>query len=109
MGTRRTWHEGNHGPADSPAHGVRHATAAEKDKAMKPKVYLHVRQGGQWQQSAREFLRLPTVGEFLTTDATEPWYRVTLVVHCPFDADYAAEVFAVPADQIEATKAAERG
>ena len=38
---------------------------------------------------------MPTVGEYVTTRVDSPLHRVVLVIHCPFAADYAAEVFAV--------------
>jgi hypothetical protein len=68
-----------------------------------PKVFLHIRaaKDAQWVNSSREFLRLPVVGEHLATETDSPWYRVDLVVHCPFEADYAAEVYATQVDHRE--------
>lgn len=62
-----------------------------------------------WNNSAREFLRLPVVGEFVTTGITSPWYQVELVVHCPFDATYAAEVWAVKVDASQVKHEAFKG
>ena len=73
------------------------------------KVFLHVRQGAgaPWDQSSRDFLRLPVVGEYVTTDQEEqsPWYRVELVVHAPSSAQYAAEVYATKVDYLATLKA----
>ena len=64
---------------------------------------MHLRNPGQqdWDNSSREFLRLPIVGEYLATDWNSDWYRVELVVHCPFKAEYAAEVYAVKVDHLK--------
>lgn len=55
----------------------------------------------------REFLRLPVVGEYITLGPTGDWYEVQIVVHCPHTppSHYAAEVFAVRVDHMDAMKA----
>ena len=74
------------------------------------KVFLHVCNPGpgtrmDWSNSSREFSRLPIIGEYIATDPSSPWYKVVLVVHCPFDADYAgeyaAEVYALEVDHMD--------
>lgn len=72
------------------------------------KVFLHTRAHGSmsWKNEGRTFLRLPVVGEYVCTDETSEWYEVQLVVHCPFEAQYAAEVFCVQVDHLEVKKAA---
>ena len=57
-----------------------------------------------WSNSGREFLRLPVVGEYVATSSSSSWYRVELVVHCPFEAEYVAEVYAVEVDHMEVRK-----
>lgn len=67
------------------------------------KVFLHTRsQANRWKNESRPFERLPVVGEYVTLEATSPWYRVQLVIHCPFEAEYQAEVYAVEIDHSEA-------
>jgi hypothetical protein len=76
------------------------------------KVFLHVTStpdNPRWENTPREFLRLPTVGEYLATESTGPWYKIVLVVHCPFEAEYAAEVYAVKVDHSEVLKGAVHG
>lgn len=71
-------------------------------------VFLHTRkpQGRDWTNESRDFGRLPVVGEFVATSSSSPWYQVELVVHCPFDCEFDAEVYAVEVDQHEVQKAA---
>ena len=66
---------------------------------MATRVFLHTQTAGAaWENSGRTFLRVPTVGEYVTTRDDGPLHRVVLVVHCPHDdATYAAEVYAVEA------------
>jgi hypothetical protein len=75
-----------------------------------PKVFLHLKRKGRasWDENTgREFLRLPCVGEYVAPGPTAPWYRVGVVVHAPFaEADYAAEVYAEEADHLEVLGAA---
>jgi hypothetical protein len=61
------------------------------------KVFLHYRNspGGDWINEERTFSRLPCVGEYVATDVASAWHRVYLVVHCPFDAEFEAEVYTV--------------
>jgi len=72
------------------------------------KVFLHTRSKGKhdWKNESRQFGRLPVVGEYVALEATSPWYQVQLVVHCPFEADYEAEVYAVEVDHTEAKRRA---
>jgi hypothetical protein len=67
------------------------------------KVFLHTRSQGQkdWINTSREFLRLPVVGEYLATSASSSWYKIELVVHCPFEAEYSAEIYAVEVNHME--------
>ena len=71
------------------------------------KVFIHTRTAGNkgWDNTGREFLRLPVEGEYLALDGASPWYKVELVVHCPFEACYSAEVYAVEVDLNEVMKA----
>ncbi|ESQ08428.1 MAG: hypothetical protein N838_22180 [Thiohalocapsa sp. PB-PSB1] len=72
-------------------------------------VFLHVTSrptDSRWDNSPREFMRLPVVGEYVATESSGPVYRVVLVVHCPFEATYDAEVYAVKDDMTAALKAA---
>jgi hypothetical protein len=65
---------------------------------MPTKVFLHTRSEGKmdWANEMRSFARLPVKGEYIATDWDSPWYRVDLVVHCPFErAECEAEVYAV--------------
>ena len=74
------------------------------------KVFLHLMRNGngEWADSQRDFLRLPTLGEMITPKFGAPFYKVTLVVHCPFNSQYDAEVFAVQVNpREELTKAEE--
>jgi hypothetical protein len=75
------------------------------------KVFLHVRSPGKmdWENSGREFLRLPVVGEYLATSSDSAWYQVELVVHCPFSAEYTAEVYAVKVDRAQVKHEAFKG
>jgi len=69
---------------------------------MNGKVFLHVKgaeKGAAWKNTGREFDRLPCVGEYIATESNSPYYRVVLVVHCPFEAQYVAEVYAAQDDR----------
>ena len=72
------------------------------------KVFLHTRhtRKSDWNNESREFGRLPVVGEIVALDWNSPWYKVQLVIHCPFEAQYQAEVFAVEVDHAEAQRQA---
>jgi len=72
------------------------------------KVFLHTRHQGKrdWNNESREFGRLPVVGEFVAPDWNSEWYQVQLVLHCPFEAEYEAEIYAVEIDHIEAQRRA---
>ena len=79
------------------------------DRAKTTAVFVHTQTApgkSDWINQDRHFLRLPAVGEYIALSAESPWYRVDLVVHCPFEADYAAEVYATEVDHIEVLKAA---
>ena len=74
-------------------------------------VFVHTKATAEddWQNEVLTFTRVPAVGEYFTTAETEPWYRITLVVHCPWDdAQFDAEAFAMRADHLEAIGAAGR-
>jgi hypothetical protein len=72
------------------------------------KVYLHYRDdSGQSVNEEREFVRVPAVGEYVTTGSNA--HRVYLIVHCPFEgAQYPVEVYTAPVgsltDALEARK-----
>lgn len=72
------------------------------------KVFLHTRtpQKRDWTNEIREFARVPTIGEYVSTSASGPWHKVELVVHCPFVCDCDAEVYAVEVDHNEVLQAA---
>jgi hypothetical protein len=72
------------------------------------KVFLHTRRPGKfdWANESRNFGRLPVVGEFVALASDSPWYQVQIVVHCPFEAEYEAEVYAVEIDHTEAKQRA---
>ena len=62
-----------------------------------PKVFVHTQSARgkcDWDNEGRDFLRLPVVGEYIALSSTGEWHRVDLVLHCPFEAGYAAEIFA---------------
>lgn len=65
------------------------------------KVFLHTRspQERDWKNESRDFARIPVVGEFTATSSSSPWYQVELVVHCPFEGEFDAEVYAVEVDR----------
>lgn len=67
------------------------------------KVFLHTRETNQveWSNEVRDFARVPVPGEYLALDVTSPWYRVGLVVHVPFPADWEAEVYAEKVDHLK--------
>lgn len=64
-------------------------------------VFLHTRasQERDWLNDSRDFARIPVVGEFVATSSSSPWYQVELVVHCPFECEFDAEVYAVEVDR----------
>lgn len=74
------------------------------------RVFLHYRETAQegWTHEERHFSRLPSVGEYVAVSPQSPWHRVYAVVHCPFEADFEAEVFtdrdSTPAEAITARK-----
>ncbi len=67
-------------------------------------VFLHTRNPRKmdWENSSRQFLRLPVVGEYLSTSSNAELYKVQFVEHCPFHSQYAAEVYAVKVDRLAA-------
>ncbi|NHR07386.1 hypothetical protein HA052_19535 [Chromobacterium haemolyticum] len=72
------------------------------------KVFLHTRtpQKRDWTNEIREFARIPTLGEYVSTSGHGPWHKVELVVHCPFECGCDAEVYAVEVDHNEVLQAA---
>lgn len=71
-------------------------------------VFVHTHTAGKtdWNNQGRDFTRVPVVGEYFALEATGEWYRVELVVHCPFTAEYEAEVYGVQVDHAEEIKKA---
>jgi hypothetical protein len=63
-------------------------------------VFLHTRSPGKddWRNEHRGFAQVPKVGEYLALSSESPWYEVQLVIHVPFEAQCAAEVYAVEVD-----------
>jgi hypothetical protein len=59
------------------------------------KVFLHYKKDdkGEWINEERHFARLPCVGEYVALSTSSLLYRVYAVVHCPFEAEFEAEVF----------------
>jgi hypothetical protein len=59
------------------------------------KVYLHHKENdeGDWINEERQFTRVPCVGEHVALASNSLYYRVFAVVHCPFEADFEAEVY----------------
>jgi hypothetical protein len=73
------------------------------------KTLLHYKLAGEhqpWKRSQRKFLRLPNMGEYVAVDRNETLYKVTLVVHCPFDSKYVAEIYAVEIDHMAILRSA---
>ena len=72
---------------------------------MAVKVSVHIREQNARMWSGHhplEMTRVPSVGEYVALSSSDAdWYKVTLVVHCPYEGDYEAEVFAKPADHHE--------
>lgn len=71
-------------------------------------VFFHVRSPGKrdWDNTPRQFLRLPVAGEYVVTNAPpDCWCRVEIVLHCAFEqTEYVAEVWAVKVDELEVKK-----
>lgn len=74
---------------------------------MKKPVFVHYKdeRNSNWQNIGRYFSRVPTVGEYFALSDTGPWYRVEIVVHCPFDdAEFEAEIFGIKVDHLQVLK-----
>jgi hypothetical protein len=72
------------------------------DKANKASVLVRVRKSGttDWQATKRDFARVPTIGEYFGLNSFGPSYRVTGVVHAPFEgAEWEAEIYAVEVER----------
>jgi hypothetical protein len=73
-------------------------------------VWLHTKStsNSQWaSEGKRLFSRIPEVGECVALTVDSHWYKVTLVVHCPFkEADCDAEVYAIKVDHVRETLSA---
>ena len=72
------------------------------------KVFVHTQSAkgkSDWSNEGREFLRLPVFGEYFALASGGEWYQVDLVVHCPFESEYAAEVYGTLVDHVEVLKA----
>lgn len=67
------------------------------------KVVFHTHDKGEdnWNDESLQFATLPSVGEYVVTSVSSPWYRVELVVHTPFPCESDAEVYAVKVDSKE--------
>lgn len=70
------------------------------------KVFLHTRSPQQrdWLNEARQFARIPAVGEYIAVSSDSPWFQVELVVHTSFECDFDAEVYAVAHDHLDVLK-----
>lgn len=74
-------------------------------------VFVHTQTAkgkSDWINQGRKFLRLPIAGEYIALSSRSPWYCVEIVIHCPFNADYAAEIYATEVDHMDALKKALR-
>lgn len=73
-----------------------------------PKVFVHTQsEKGKrdWSNEGRDFLRLPVVGEYFTLSFDGEWHIVDLVVHCPFESEYDAEIYGTKVNHLEILKA----
>lgn len=80
-----------------------------KKETPSKSVFVHTQTEsgkGNWVNQSLEFLRLPIVGEYIALSMESQWYRVDLVVHCPFDCEYVAELYATKVDYLETMKLA---
>ena len=68
------------------------------------KVFLHIKNSIEeqnWTNLTRRFVRLPIAGEYIAIEGDSDWYKVKLVVHCAFSADYVAEIYAIKIDSFQ--------
>lgn len=67
------------------------------------KVFLHTRSEDthDWTNEIREFVQVPSVGEYIALSSDSAWYEVQVVVHTPFEGQCNVEVFAVKTDHME--------
>lgn len=74
------------------------------------KILLHYRSDptSDWINEDSDFSRVPCVGEYVKSSASDTCYHVSFVLHCAVDADYKAEIFADPAGSITDAIAARR-
>lgn len=63
------------------------------------KVFVHIKEtnGKVWHNEGREFVQVPHVGEYFAMAVDSPLYEAKVVIHCPFDAQFDAEVYAIEA------------
>lgn len=63
------------------------------------KVFVHIRgsEDKTWHNEGREFAQVPRVGEYFAMAVDSPLYEAKVVIHCPFEAQFDAEVYAVEA------------
>ena len=47
----------------------------------------------QWVNLGKEFKQVPSVGDYVALESAGPYYKVEVVVHCPFHAEFNAEVY----------------
>ncbi|KIV56439.1 hypothetical protein AM501_09805 [Aneurinibacillus migulanus] len=75
------------------------------------KVFLHtyISENDSWENVTKEFVALPSVGEYLTLSSVSEWYEVKIVLHTQFSRDYDAEVYAIKVDHLEVMKKAFKG
>ena len=70
------------------------------------KVFVHLRTQGKhdWSNTVHDFDRLPIVDEYVQIDDLTEWYIVQIVVHCPFNEEWGAEIYAVKVNHLDELK-----
>ena len=63
------------------------------------KVFVHIKgpEDKLWHNEGRDFVQVPHVGEYFAMAVDSPLYEVKVVIHCPFEAQFDAEVSAIEA------------
>jgi hypothetical protein len=60
------------------------------------------RQGeGKWITSIIEFKRLPEMNEFVMMEDDGHWYKIIIVLHCIYETEYDARIFAREVESTE--------
>ncbi|HDK7194954.1 TPA: hypothetical protein PTV74_003262 [Clostridium botulinum] len=70
-------------------------------------VFLHIKnhEDVEWNNNEfKEFERIPMLNEYIVPNEGSEWYKVKLVVHCPFECSCDAEVYATKVDHNEVMK-----